>query len=120
MSLLCGREMMDYPARIWKERYPKAKKSYRCDECGGAINPGDEYYYNFCVDYDGYQSTYRACEKCSDLWDSLEELGYCRMLGELRNAYQLYLQEVLGQSNAWVVPSKAGGLVIERQQNART
>lgn len=57
----------DYdPPSVYNATTPRAKKSYRCDECPGWILPGERYERVFGV-WDGHASTYRTCERCFDL-----------------------------------------------------
>ena len=57
----------DYdPAEVYVATTPKARKSYRCDECGKPIQIGDKYERAFGV-WEGSASTYFTCERCFDL-----------------------------------------------------
>lgn len=57
----------DYdPASVYTATRPKARKSHKCEECGGPIKPGETYERVFGV-WDGYASTFKTCERCFDL-----------------------------------------------------
>lgn len=57
----------DYdPPSVYSATTPRAKKTYRCDECRGSISPGERYERVFGV-WDGRADTYRTCERCFDL-----------------------------------------------------
>lgn len=70
--------------RIWETR-PKARKEYRCYECGRIIKPG-EVYTRIKVVCGGDFYTFKTCAQCAEigdkytasydfgrLWESLEE-----------------------------------------------
>jgi len=94
MSLMCGCDYEDGPS-VLNEKFVKAKKSYKCCECGARINIGDEYQYTFGV-WDGLASTYHTCEACAGVEISLSAMGFCFSYGYLREAYWEYLHEYLG------------------------
>lgn len=95
MSLYC--DMGDL-ADFYVSDVRRARKSYRCDECGGPINPGEEYERAFMV-YSREPSIFLTCAAClpmaewvlrncgcrihGDLWRHLEEDVFGDMLGEL-------------------------------------
>lgn len=54
------------PAQVYNVTLPRARKSYHCEECGGAIRAGERYERVFAV-WDNSPSTYRTCERCRDL-----------------------------------------------------
>jgi len=47
-----------------------AKKQYRCGECGGTINPGDQYEYVFGI-WGGSPDYHRTCLVCREIRDTL-------------------------------------------------
>lgn len=85
----------DWPDVI-KVTVRRAKKEYRCCECGEAIQPGEKYEYVWGV-WEGKQSIYRTCDTCrrirndfccswiyGGLRDALREcLGFDYVTGEL-------------------------------------
>jgi len=82
---------IDYPAAVYSETYPVARKAHRCGECGAVIQPG-EGYQRIRGLWEGAWSGVKSCEKCADLRESLNEV-WCCGLGELRDDYREYLQE---------------------------
>jgi len=93
MSLICGCDE-DGPS-VFNQRYvEKSRKEYKCYECRELIPIGSAYKYVFGV-WDGDALTFHICEKCGDLQDSLEALGFCTELGELKNSYSEY-REYMG------------------------
>lgn len=44
----------------------RARKEYVCEECSGAINPGDEYEYGFWAFHGGGTTYCRTCKPCVD------------------------------------------------------
>lgn len=53
----------DEAADVWVTKTVKARKPWKCEECGGEIAPGDEYQRMKSL-YDGDWSTYRNCASC--------------------------------------------------------
>ena len=53
---------------FYTETRPKAKKSYKCCECGKAINAGEQYVRR-SGKWDGEFSTYLTCTRCEHLRD---------------------------------------------------
>ncbi|NBC16388.1 MAG: hypothetical protein GVY18_03625 [Bacteroidetes bacterium] len=73
------------PADLCKLARPRARKPYRCSECGGDIRHGDRYVRVRSL-YEGHWSTVTACVPCHELTEWLQR--DCRlvcygMLGEL-------------------------------------
>jgi hypothetical protein len=59
----------DYePAKIYREEYPKAKKEYKCCECGENIKPGQKYQKVTGL-WDDIWSTYKTCMPCVNIRD---------------------------------------------------
>ncbi len=54
---------------------PKARKSYRCDQCNGTIQPG-ETYVRWTGKYDGVMQTTRDCHACDDLAHALYDHNF--------------------------------------------
>lgn len=91
MTLMCGCGDDEAPD-IFRQTWVKAKKEHRCYECKKIISPGDDYEYIFGVWW-GDASSYHTCEKCADLRDSLQALGFCSTIGDLLADHKEYLQE---------------------------
>lgn len=53
----------DETCDVFSETRQKARKSYRCDCCGGTIQRGELYLRNFSV-FDGDVSTEKMCSPC--------------------------------------------------------
>lgn len=88
MSACC----MDYDApAVYNETWQTARKQHECYECGGTIQPGDEYQ-NIRGLWEGEWFGAATCEKCADLRLSLS-VEWCTELGNLRNNYREYLWE---------------------------
>lgn len=63
MSCVC-----DYEAPRWyRSKIQRARKPYRCDECGSAILPGDSYERAVGMHDDVYSVA--TCSRCVDLRD---------------------------------------------------
>ncbi len=59
---------MDYggePCQLYREREVKARKAWRCTECGAAIEPGSKYHQATGLT-DGGWWVIRTCEGCAD------------------------------------------------------
>ena len=91
MSLACGCDGDNF-ASFYQSNYRKARKPHKCAECGKKIQPGELYEYAISV-YEGDFTARKTCEKCSDLADSLADVGFCWPLGDLALAYKEYLDE---------------------------
>lgn len=52
---------------VWEERQVRARKSYRCSECGGQIESGS-HHRRIDTLYEGSWDHHRVCEPCWDLW----------------------------------------------------
>lgn len=60
-------------ATIWRESDPRARKQYKCYECGGTIIVGEKYRCVFTV-FEGDAGTYRTCSRCVRLRDAIREV----------------------------------------------
>jgi DNA-directed RNA polymerase subunit RPC12/RpoP len=61
---------------IVRADYHKARKFYKCCECGDTIEIGQKYAYTFGV-WDGEADSFRQCLSCDKLFMKLSELqGY--------------------------------------------
>ena len=86
MSLCCT----DFEAaEFYRENMRNAAKKHTCCECNSLIQPGDEYQY-ISGKWEGTFYTFKSCEKCADLRDSLNNI-WCVALGDLRFEYKEYL-----------------------------
>ena len=83
---ICGmpyEEGDDY-STIWRERLVKARKEHKCCECGGKIQPGEQYGYAEAL-YDGEWTTWKRCPSCLVLAELAGTLaGECALWGLLR------------------------------------
>ncbi len=82
MSVDC---FCDYdPPSVYRAKLARARKTHRCDECGGAIAPGELYENVFGV-WAGDASTVRTCERCYDLrvWTKNNVPCLCIMHGDM-------------------------------------
>lgn len=53
------------PPTLYKQAVHRAKREYRCDECGGRIAPGDTYERSAGLEYGKWWSN-RTCQPCLD------------------------------------------------------
>jgi len=89
MSMCC----IDYdPPEFFIQIYRKARKEHKCCEYRATINKGDEYQYT-SGKWEGKIDSFKTCEKCADLRDSLEKV-YCPAYYDLRDSYKEYLNEI--------------------------
>jgi len=64
--------MNDEGPSVFEELFPKARKEYKCCECGKIIPVGEEYqYYKGC--WDGKWSKFRTCIDCHHLRNEVVE-----------------------------------------------
>lgn len=80
------------PADFIVTRRHTARKQHECCECGRPITPGEEYRTDSGKG-DGEFFHYATCEQCEDLFESLRELDYCIGIGNLYDAYAMYLED---------------------------
>ena len=76
---------------VHREEFRKAAKEYKCCECGSEINIGDTYEHVTQL-YEGTWATYRTCEPCADLRESLSEVS-CPYYQGLAECYTEWLTE---------------------------
>lgn len=89
MSLDC---YCDYPyPEFVRETDRKARVPHKCCECGATISPGNDYRV-IAGCWGGQFNTFKQCEACADLWDSMADLGFCLEYGNLRQDHQDYLE----------------------------
>ena len=96
----------DEPATLHNETWPKARKEHKCCECRVTINVG-EIYQRIEQLYDGDWSTYKTCEKCADLRESLGDV-ICVYYGELKWQYKEYLDDAGKWKLSEIEPSLNG------------
>ena len=73
-----------------------ARKQHVCEECAKIIQPG-ETYWRSTFKQGGDFFDVKRCERCSDLWAALEDLGFCTFTGGvLQESYREYLDEYAG------------------------
>jgi hypothetical protein len=82
MSCSCDGE----PAEIWEETERKARKEWKCYECGEKIEKGETYTQIKSL-ICGYWSNHRVCEYCMHDWGVLVKAGHCMELGGLTEAW---------------------------------
>ena len=83
MSCVCDND----PCDIWDEKERKARKEYRCYECGEKIEKGDTYIHISALHY-GEWSHFRVCEFCKHDWGVVTDAGHCYEIGGLSEAWQ--------------------------------
>lgn len=86
---------------VFDERMVVARKKHRCCECYTDINPGDVYERIKGL-WDGEWSTYKTCERCSDLRNSIAAVS-CPEYSGLRDAYFEYLQLACQSEEDWPI-----------------
>ena len=91
----------DYdPPEFYEVTWPKARKEYKCCECGYMIKRG-EVHEKYSGKWDGDMGRFRTCGRCADLRDSLVEATCnCFTFGGLFEAYWEMLKEMEGTANA--------------------
>lgn len=106
---------------VFSTKTPRARKTYRCQECAMTINIGEKYRRDFIADYNGAQSHIICCE-CDDLIDkffmaipkeyrheiTFEYCGLHTAIVELRNEYGARI-EGYKYPNADVIPLDVKG-----------
>jgi len=80
----CNCDLFDYETpSVYRDEIRRAKKPYRCCDCGTAIKPGELHQYIFGV-WDGHASSHRMCSLCEDMRRQCEFA--CAPFGELVDA----------------------------------
>jgi hypothetical protein len=65
------------------ERLPRAKKTYKCYECGASINPGDQYEYT-AGKWEGEFMAFKICMDCRTVREAFDEMKcFCWSYGGL-------------------------------------
>jgi len=89
MSCYCDYDQPDF----YRVEERTAAKDHRCYECNCKIRKG-ALYYSITGKWDGEIRTYKTCERCWDLWESLKEGIGCVYHGGLSEIYTEYLYEI--------------------------
>lgn len=63
--------MCEYP-QFYSHQTRKAKKQYKCGECHGLIQPGEQYHYHYGK-WDGDLGQFRFCLECEEMRGRLNE-----------------------------------------------
>lgn len=80
----------DNAPEVMRVEFRRARKQYSCCECGVQIAAGETHEYTWGI-WDSKNSTFRTCEKCSDLRDSMRAAGFCTTFGYLNDGHEEYL-----------------------------
>lgn len=84
---------IDYdPPEFCSTTWKYARKEHKCCECRATIQIGECYEY-IAGKWEGDFQTFKTCEKCADLRDSLMDVD-CPALGDLRECYVNYLDNI--------------------------
>ena len=97
----------DYePAELYNAQIVRARKQYRCEECGCAILPGERYEYVFGK-WEGYVSTFKTCERCRDIrqWVKNNVPCFCWCHGNMLEDAAEAISEA-----TWRAPLETAGL----------
>jgi len=90
--------MSDY-ATLISEREQRARKPYRCDDCGWTIHKG-ETYRRACLVYDASKYTWRRCDCCAS-W--LATPGLLRLIGEWgAGGLPAAIRDELERADGWI------------------
>ncbi|AWI90240.1 hypothetical protein C0214_19455 [Methylobacterium sp. DM1] len=104
MSYAC---YCDYDApEFYRVEIRKARKSFRCEECGGPIKPGEKYEF-VAGSWDHYVSQFRTCERCHDIrvWVKNNVPCFCWAHGNMVDDAREAVSEA-----AWRAPEETKGL----------
>lgn len=104
MTLDCS---CDYePADFYCKTLRKARKAHKCEECSGAIRPGETYEYVSGM-WDGNLSDFKTCARCVDLrtWVKNNVPCVCWAHGNLHED----LKETVSEA-AWRAKEETAGL----------
>lgn len=77
---------------FYHEEWITARKEHSCCECGTKIQKG-VVYQRITGKWDGRIDTFKTCEKCADLRDSLDQV-WCTTFRGLDEAYSEYLEYI--------------------------
>lgn len=81
------------PPAFLHETEQIARKEHKCCECGGPIQKG-QLYRRVSGAWDRQAQTFKQCERCADLWDSLDDAGWCPYYGDM---FETYRESLNGQ-----------------------
>jgi len=106
------------PVDVWRASYPRARKQYKCEECGRLIEIGELHGYVFTA-YEGRGWTFRTCRHCrvGQGWLSINCGGW--MPGALMEEMQEHVSEypdiafglrriIAGMKRKWTRFDRAG------------
>lgn len=84
----------DVHVALYRATLPVARKSYRCEECPGVIQPGERYERVFAI-WDGHPSTIFTCERCYDLrvWTKNNVPCLCIQHGGMDDELRLAIED---------------------------
>lgn len=83
------------PVEFYRVETVRAKKTYRCDECGGPVYP-TESYRRLVGKWGGSLDTIRTCHLCVELeqWATISAPCFCTMVGELHERAREMVSDV--------------------------
>jgi len=96
----------DYdPPTVYSPRISRARKEYRCEECGGKIKIGEQYENLFAI-WDNSPWTLHTCERCIDLrtWVKNNVPCFCMMHGDMDEQMSIAVQDAYDRA-----PQEAAG-----------
>lgn len=92
----------DYePASFYSVATPKARKAHRCDECGHAISPGENYE-RVGAKWEGMVDTFKTCHRCIALRQHLKAHAPCfcwahgNLLGDAQDTWEHIAHDAAG------------------------
>lgn len=102
MSCYCDYDLPEFCT----ESYPKARKQYRCYECGGFILPGEKHEYT-AGKWDGELRYFRTCERCHDIrkWVQNNVPCLCWEYGSVDDSCKEAIEDAV-----WRAPKETVGL----------
>lgn len=109
----------DYEPAEWSRiSTPKARKQYRCYECGAFIAPSDRHEY-VAGKWEGEVSSYRTCSDCVSLRQYIQAhipcfcWAYGNLFSDALDALREYVHEVPGMA------MESGRLIVALQRRNR-
>lgn len=106
----CSCVYSDYECSVvWSAKIVKARKQYRCTECGGVIQRGDKYERIGSL-YDGSWSTYRVCSVCQEIAEVFfcDGYGATHLIEDLREHIEDLRGEISSECLADLTPATRG------------
>ncbi len=99
-----------------RDRWVTARKRHVCCECLAEVEPGERYLDIAGVWVSGFHR-FPTCERCADLRESYEALGYCTMFGTLWDDHLDMLEmDGKGETRAGAV---ARAVLADRERRRR-